>query len=60
MFPANGSERPDHRGIGNVRAIPGYQEIHAVHRRNRDVRSVCGSFAGDLAGCQTLAPQPLA
>jgi hypothetical protein len=32
--------------------IPGYQEIHAMYRRNGDVRSVSGRFGGDLAGCQ--------
>jgi len=50
--PTNRSERLNHRGIGNMRGIPGYQEIHTVHSRSRDMRGIGGSFAGDLAGCE--------
>ena len=50
MLPANGSKRLEDHSIGDVHAIPGYQEVHAVHSRNRDMRSVGGSLARDLAG----------
>src|SRR5262249_45923856 len=35
----------DHR-IGDVHAIPGYQEVYIMHSRNCDVRSVSGAFCG--------------
>jgi hypothetical protein len=52
VLPADGSKRLDDYGIGNVHAIPGYQEVHAVNSRNRDMCRGGGSLAWDLAGGQ--------
>jgi hypothetical protein len=57
VLPADGSKRLDDRGIGNVHANAGYQEVHAVNSRNRDMRSVSGSPVWDFAGGQNAGRQ---
>jgi hypothetical protein len=49
MLPTNDGKGLRDRRIRNVRAIPGYQEIHSVHGCDGDVRSVGSRFPGDYA-----------
>ena len=52
MLPAYGGKRLGNRSIRNVHTIPRYQEIHAVHGCDGDMRGVGSSLARDLAGGQ--------
>ncbi len=52
MLPAHKRKCLGIRGIRNVHAIPGQQEVHSVHGRDGDVRTVRCSLARDLPGRQ--------
>jgi hypothetical protein len=44
----------DDCGIGDVHAIPGYQEVHPVRRRDRDVRRVRSRLSRDYSRPQNV------
>jgi len=50
MRLTNRSECFQNGGVGNMHAIPGYQEVHAVHGCDCNVSGVGGRAAWDLAG----------
>ena len=52
MLPADRGKCLGNGCIRNVRAIPGYQEIHSVHGCDGDVRSVGSCLARDFAGAE--------